>query len=179
MTKLATGILVTMTALGLSACVYVDQSDTMPDPLPNLAQQQDNPLLALADEVLKNHFAAASASADTAATGPVPTTCIAANDGRSPEALPQPQETALMERHPKLAPLLRCVDLGEGLQDETTGEPATVIELHSFTCSDEFTCSGWASAKTGGTGSPSMRYSMEWGAGGWSFVREQRLIADQ
>lgn len=160
-----------ITALGLSACVYVEASDELPAPLPKLAQQQDNPLLALADEVLTDHFAEAAS--------PVPTTCIAANDGRSPEALPQVEETALMERHPKLAPLLRCVDLGEGLQDETTGEPATVIELHSFTCSDEFSCSGWASPKTGNTGAPASRYIMEWGAGGWSFVRAQRLIADQ
>ncbi len=148
--------------VALSGCVAVPGGDeAMPAPLPKLSQQQDTPQLALLDYALADHFA----------TLPKPTTCVAANDGRTPEALASEGETALMERHPRLAPFTRCV-LSDGMwidaeAEEGAANDALVVELANFTCTDEFSCTGWVRKVRGSEGMTTSRFGMEWGANGW------------
>ncbi len=168
------GILSIAGGLALSGCVAVPGGDdSLPDPLPQLSQQQDTPQLALLDFALTSYFAAVPT--------PTITTCVAANDGRSPEALDAEGETALMERHPRLAPFTRCV-MREGNwidveAEEGAPNEAVVVELANFTCADEFSCTGWARIVRGIDGMETRRYGMEWGANGWVIVPAPVRIA--
>ena len=161
-------------ALALAGCVVVEGGDdALPAPLPKLSQQQDTPQLALLDHALAAYFA----------ENPRFTTCAAANDGRTPEALDPAGEAALMERHPRLAPFARCV-MRDGLWFDEGGEgqeggdlEATVVELANFTCTDEFSCTGWVRVNRGVAGMSSKRFGMEWGAGGWTIAPAPNLIA--
>lgn len=146
--------------------------NALPDPLPVLAQDKDRPMLALLDHVLGLHFAQPSAAHGAA-------TCVSALDGRSAEALAAPDEVMLMERHPALAPMSRCVERGGAWQDEERGLPASLVTLHSFTCSAQGSCTGWASTQTGAVASPSFRYTMAYGEGEWRFSRDPRLMAPE
>jgi len=147
------------------------RSEALPEPLPKLAEIRDNPRLSLLDHALVHYFEGA------APDGPV--VCAAAHDGRSAEALDIADETALMERHPTLAPMVRCTLQNGAWTDEDSGEEAVLLSLHSFTCASPDSCSGWISPQRGATGGMSELYRMEWGAKGWSFTRDPRLIADQ
>lgn len=160
-------------AMLAGACVYLppDRED-LPEPLPDLVQQQDQPRLALLDHVLAAHFADAPEDA--------PTTCVAVHDGRSESALAADEETMLMERHAMLAPLSRCAQQGGRWidADSEDGAEASVVALHSFTCASTTGCTGWAAAQTGAAASPSYRYTMDWDGKQWRFTRNPRLIAD-
>ena len=167
------GLIMIAGLVALSGCVAVDGGDeTMPAPLPKLSQQQDTPQLALLDYALVDHFAAL----------PEPTTCVAANDGRTPEALDTEGETALMERHPRLAPFTRCV-ISDGMwidaeAEEDAPKEAMVVELANFTCSDEFSCTGWVRKVRGIDGMTTSRFGLEWGANGWVIAPAPVRIAE-
>lgn len=154
---------------GLAACVPVaQQSEDLP-PLPPLSGQQANPRLALLEHVVGAYFASDIANR--------PTVCAAVHDGREEDALPPDDEVALIERFDQLAPMSRCTLSGGSWRDAETEQPALVFTLHSFTCSSEARCTGWAGYRAGAAASMSSLYTMEWRSGGWSFARDTRAIA--
>jgi hypothetical protein len=95
----------------------------------------------------------------------------------SEEALPPEEETALIARFERLAPFARCTWTASGWQDSESGEPALVFTIHSFTCSSETKCTGWASYTAGAVAAPSALYRMTYGEGRWAFERDLRLLA--
>ena len=167
------GLFMIAGGLVLTGCVVTPEGeDVLPAPLPQLAQQQGTPQLALLDYALVDHFA----------TLPKPTTCVAANDGRTPEAFDAEGETALMERHPRLAPFARCVlregDWIDAEAEEGASNEALVVELANFTCADEFSCTGWVRKVRGVDGMTTARFGMEWGANGWAIAPAPVRVAE-
>lgn len=148
-------------ALLLGACV----NETAAGPsLPPLAQDREQPALALIEHVLAEHFAGAGAGADP------PTTCVAL----SPDALTAEQEEALIARFPRLAPRDRCETRGAGQADAITGERAVLVQVYGFECSDAANCSAWVSRPA----SPAMRYEMRFAGSAWRFTGDRRVLAD-
>ncbi len=158
-------------AAALTGCVYsapLDSSEA--DALPPLAADRAEPRLALAEHLLAEYFA--SDIADR------PTVCLAVSEGRSEAALPPEQETALLTRFARLAPLARCTWGAQGWRDAESEVAALVFTIHSFTCAGETSCSGWASYTAGSAPAPSALYRMAFAGGRWSFERDLRLIAE-
>ena len=145
-------------ALTLGACI---SGGGDPPPLPPLAEDREQPALALFEHVLTGYFAAFGANP--------PTTCAVLRPG----PLSDEQEEALIVRFVRLAPASRCTAIGGRWQDAITGTPAQVVEVYDFTCRSPTQCTGWASAP----GSPSARYSMQFEGARWSFTRDPRIIA--
>lgn len=146
-------------ALALGACV---SGGGAPPPLAPLAEEQEQPALALFEHVLTGHFAAFGASP--------PTTCAQL----SPTPLTAAQEKALIVRFVRLAPASRCVSAGNATTDAITQEPAVRVQVYDFACSAPDRCTGWASVP----GSPAARYAMRFEAGRWHFTRDPRLLAE-
>lgn len=146
-------------ALTLGACVA---GGGAPPPLPPLAQDQEQPALALLEHVLTGHFAAFGANP--------PTTCVVLR----PEPLSAGQEEALIIRFVRLAPASRCVPAAGGWRDALTEKPAQVVELYDFACRAPDLCTGWISTP----GSPAARYAMRFEGSQWRFTRDPRLIAE-
>src|SRR5688500_14408415 len=96
-------------AMTLSACI---SGGGAPPPLPALAEDQEQPALALLEHVLTGHFAAFGANP--------PTTCAVLRPG----PLSAEQEEALIGRFVRLAPAARCMASGSAPVDGITGEPA-------------------------------------------------------
>src|SRR5690606_21000290 len=144
---------------GLAACVY---GGGEPPPLPKLAEDAQQPVLALLEHVLTGHFAALGANP--------PTTCARLG----PDPLSDEQEEALITRFVRLAPASRCIPAGEGWQDAITEEPAQVVQLYDFNCREPQQCTGWVAAP----GSPAKRYAMRFESGTWRFTADPRIIAE-
>ena len=146
-------------ALALGACV---SDGGEPPPLPPLAEDQEQPVLALFEHVLTGHFAAFGANP--------PTTCASLRPG----PLSAQQEEALIVRFVRLAPASRCRAAAGGWSDAITDEPAQVVEVYDFTCRSTTQCTGWVNAP----GSPAKRYAMQFQDGAWRFTADPRLIAE-
>jgi hypothetical protein len=147
-------------ALPLAACVSGGGEPRPPAPL---AEDREQPVLALFEHVLTGYFAAFGANP--------PTTCATLRPG----PLSAEQEEALIVRFVRLAPASRCVAAGAGLTDSITGEPAQRVEVYSFTCASPELCTGWVTAP----GHASTRYAMRFEHGAWRFTADLRRIADQ
>jgi hypothetical protein len=146
-------------AMTLSACV---SGGGEPPPLPPLAQDQSQPVLALFEHVLTGHFAAFGANP--------PTTCAMLRPG----PLTAEQEEALIVRFVRLAPASRCVAAAGVWRDAITNEPAQVVEAYDFACPASDRCTGWVAAP----GSPAKRYALRFENGAWRFTADPRLIAE-
>jgi hypothetical protein len=133
-----------------------------PPPLPPLAEDQDQPALALFEHVLTGHFAAFGANP--------PTTCALLRPG----PLSAEQEQALIIRFVRLAPASRCVAAAAGWRDKIIDEPAQVVEIYDFACRLPTQCAGWVAAP----GSPAKRYAMRFENGAWRFTADPRLLAE-
>jgi hypothetical protein len=159
--------------LMLAACVPPEQAQdgSSPKPLPPLAADKGAPLLALADHLLGQYFAS-DVAGDT-------TVCIGAHDGREEDALPPADEVALMMRHPALSPFASCGQVDGAWRDADSGDPAMVFTIHSFSCADADTCSGFGGYMAGASSSPSARYTMLWDGEAWQFTRDQRLLGGE
>jgi len=151
--------LVACLSLVLGACV---SGSGEPPPLAPLAEEQEQPLLALFEHALTGHFAAFGANP--------PTTCASLRPGQ----LSAEQEKALIARFVRLAPGERCLAARGGWQDSITGEPAQIVEVYDFACRTPTQCIGWVTAP----GSPSKRYAMSFENGAWRFTADPRLIAE-
>lgn len=156
-------------SLALAGCAPLAQDDAGMPPLPALAAQQANPRLALLEHVLAGYFASDITNR--------PTVCAAVQDGREVNALPPADEIALIERFDRLAPLSRCSQVGGRWRDAESEEPALVFSLHSFTCSSEASCTGWAGYSAGAAASMSYLYTMAWNGEEWAFTRDPRALA--
>jgi hypothetical protein len=139
-----------------------------PKELPSLRLQQGQPLLALADHLLRNYYASDVVSQ--------PTVCLAVNDGREGVALPPQDERALMMRHVRLSPFSRCIRDGLSVVDGETGAPALVFALHSFTCADASHCTGFSGYDVGDQQALSSLHRMTWDGAAWQFEQNRRLI---
>jgi len=145
--------------LALGACI---SGGGEPPPLPPLAEDREQPVLALFEHVLTGHFATFGANP--------PTTCAQLRPG----PLSDEQEEALIIRFVRLAPASRCVAAGSGWRDAITEEPAQVIEVYDFVCRTPTQCTGWVAAP----GSPAKRYALRFESGIWRFTADLRLIAE-
>src|SRR5688572_11611902 len=103
-------IVISMT-LALGACI---SGGGEPPPLTPLAEDREQPVLALFEHVLTGHFAAFGANP--------PTTCAVLR----PAPLSAKQEEALIVRFVRLAPASRCAAAGGAWRDAITEEPAQV-----------------------------------------------------
>jgi len=148
-----------LAASGLAACVY-DGGD--PPPLPPLAEDRSQPVLALFEHALTDYFAGAGARG--------PTTCASLG----PRPLTAEQEQALTTRFVRLAPADRCQAAAGGWRDAITGERAEVVQVYDFACRSETSCTGWVRAP----GKPAMRYAMRFADGAWHFDGDPRIIAE-
>jgi hypothetical protein len=151
--------IITGLTLALGACV---SGGGEPPPLAPLAEDREQPALALFEHVLAGHFAAFGANP--------PTTCAMLRPG----PLSAEQEEALIVRFVRLAPASRCASAGGGWQDSITGEPAQVVEVYDFACRAPHRCTGWAAAP----GSPAKRYALRFEGDTWRFTADPRLIAE-
>ena len=131
-------------------------------PLAPLAEDADQPLLALFEHVLTNHLA--TFGPDT------PTTCAVLRTG----PLDAEQEDALIARFVRLAPASRCRAEGGNWRDTVTGQPAQVVEVYEFACRAPDQCTGWVAAP----GSSAKRYAMGFEDGAWRFTADPRTIAE-
>ena len=130
-------------------------------PLAPLAEDADQPLLALFEHVLTNHFA--TFGPDT------PTTCAVLRTG----PLDAEQEDALIARFVRLAPASRCRAEGGKWRDTVTGQPAQVVEVYDFACRAPLQCTGWVVAPQ----RPATRYAMRYEDGAWRFAADLRMVA--
>ena len=146
-------------AFTLSACV---SGGGEPPPLPSLAEDQGQPVLALFEHVLTGYFAGAGANA--------PTTCASLGPG----PLTKEQEAALIARFVRLAPAGRCVEAATGTIDAITGDPAQHVQVYEFACPTASLCSGWVAVP----GKPASRYAMRFEGGQWRFDGDLRIIAE-
>lgn len=146
-------------ALTLGACV---SGGGAPPPLPPLAEDAGQPVLALFEHVLTGHFAAFGANP--------PTTCAELR----PTPLSAEQEEALIVRFVRLAPASRCLATAGGPTDAITSERAALVQVYDFACPTPTQCTGWVAAP----GSPAARYAMRFEGGQWRFTRDPRLIAE-
>lgn len=145
--------------LFLAACV---SGGGDPPPLPPLAKDPEQPVLALFEHALTGHFAAFGANP--------PTTCAALRPG----PLTAEQEEALIARFVRLAPASRCVAAAGGWRDSITQDAAQLVEVYGFACRSAMQCIGWVTAP----GSPSRRYAMRFESGQWRFTADPGLIAE-
>jgi hypothetical protein len=148
-------------SLLLGACV--NQPASAPA-LPPLAQDRDEPVLALIEHVLAEHFAREGAATDP------PTTCVELR----PDPLTSSQEEALIARFPRLAPRARCETEMPPPSDEFTGERAVLVQVYGLECSDATHCAAWVSPP----GSPAVRYAMVFESDTWAFARDRRILAE-
>jgi hypothetical protein len=146
-------------ALALGACV---SGVGEPPPLPPLAEDPEQPVLALFEHVLTGYFTTFGANP--------PTTCARLRPG----PLSDEQEESLIVRFVRLAPASRCVADGSGWHDAITEQPAQVVEVYEFACQSATQCRGWVAAP----GSPAARYAMRFEADEWRFTRDPRLLAE-
>ncbi len=140
-----TKLLVPSIMLALAACVSGGNG-----PLPKLAHDPEQPVLALFEHVLTAHFAGAGASG--------PATCARLE----PEPLTAAQEKALIERFARLSPASQC------------GEGDAAVRVYGFACASDALCGGWATRP----GAPAMRYAMRFVDGAWRFDGDMRVIAE-
>jgi len=145
-------------ALSLGACV---SGGGAPPALPPLAEDSEQPLLALFEHVLTAHFITFGANP--------PTTCAALREG----GLTAEQEQELTARFVRLAPASRCKPEGAELRDAFTGEPARMVEVYDFVCREPLRCTGWVAAP----GRPATRYAMRYEDGAWRFAEDLRRVA--
>jgi len=150
--------IVPLLALALGACV---SGGGAPPPLAPLAEDAEQPMLALFEHVLTGHFATFGASS--------PTVCAVLRSGE----LSAEQEQALMTRFVRLAPASGCKAAGAEWRDAITDEPAQVIEVYDFVCREPLRCTGWAIAPQ----RPATRYAMRFEDGAWRFTADLRMIA--
>lgn len=143
----------------LGACV---SGSGIPPAPPPLAENADEPALALLEHVLTGHFVVFGANP--------PTTCAMLRPG----PLSAQQEEALITRFVRLAPASRCVAEGEGWRDGITQEPAQVVQLYDFRCREPEQCTGWVAAP----GSPAKRYAMRFESGTWRFTADPQILAE-
>lgn len=155
MTRLA----MALATSALAACV---SGGGAPPPLPKLAEDPEQPALALFEHALTGYFAAFGANP--------PTTCALLRPG----PLSAEQEEALISRFVRLAPASRCVAAGDAWRDAITDEPAQVLQLYDFACRTPQQCTGWIAAP----GSPAKRYAMRFEGGVWQFTGDPRVIAE-
>lgn len=149
-----------LAASGLAACV---SGGGAPPPLPPLAEDREQPVLALFEHVLTGYFAEAGARG--------PTLCASF----MPEPLSAKQEEALILRFVRLAPADRCrASEDGGWRDAITGEPAGAARVYAFACASATLCSGWAAVP----GKPAIRYAMRFEDGAWRFDGDPRIIAE-
>ena len=146
-------------ALALGACVA---GGGAPPPLTPLAQDAEQPMLALFEHVLKDHFATFGAGS--------PTTCAVLRSGQ----LSAEQERELMVRFVRLAPASRCRSEGDGWRDTITEEPAQIVQVYDFACRAPDQCTGWVAAP----GSSAKRYAMRFDNGAWRFTADPRTLAE-
>jgi len=163
-------VLLMLAALPAACAQNADLQQSDAPTLPPLAADAAEPRLALAEHLLAEYF-----SSDIVAP---PTICLAVTDGRAEEALPPEQETALITRFPKLAPLSRCTKSRAAWQDSENEQPALVFAIYNFSCASATNCSGWASYTAGATAAPSSLYRMRYEGGRWQFERDRRRIAE-
>lgn len=147
-------------ALALTSCV---SGEGLPAP-ERLALDQSRPQLALLEQVLREHFAGQGSGSQA------PTTCAT----RRPRALSAEEETELMTRFVRLAPISRCRSTPGGYVDSIVGTRADVIELYDFACTDAAHCAGWITRP----GQPATRHALEWREGEWHFTSDRRLLAE-
>jgi hypothetical protein len=157
--KILTRFALGLATSALAGCVY---GGGEPPPLPKLADDPKQPVLALFEHVLTGYFAGAGVNG--------PTTCASLR----PNALTAEQEKELIARFVRLAPGERCQAAAGGLRDAITHDPAQVVEVYEFACSEPTRCIGWASVP----GAPATRYAMRFDAGAWRFTGDPRLIAE-
>ena len=157
-------------AILLTVACAPPQSAEGPGTLPELALQKDKPAPALAEHLLLDYFG--SDIVDP------PTVCVAQQGETqgSYDGLPVDDEVALIERFPQLAPLSRCTLTNGTWQDSESGEPAMVFDIHSFTCSDDTHCSGWAGYTAGSEKGEYAQYDMTYADGRWAFERKDRRL---
>src|SRR5688572_29120174 len=146
-------------AFALGACAA---GGGVPPPLAPLAQDQEQPVLALFEHVLTGYFAGAGTSG--------PTTCARL----SPTPLTAEQERALVARFVRLAPVERCTAAAQGPVDAITGEAAAVVQVYEFACQSSDLCSGWVQVP----GAPATRFAMRFEDGAWRFDSNRRILAD-
>lgn len=156
---IVTRLALVLATSSLAACV---SGGGEPPPLPKLAEDIEQPALALFEHVLTGHFAAFGANP--------PTTCALLRPG----PLSDEQEEALITRFVRLAPASRCVATEDAWRDGITQEPAQVIELYDFACREPGQCTGWVAAP----GSPAKRYAMRFSDGRWQVTSDPRIIAE-
>ena len=159
MASMLRSLLPLVPTLVLAACV---SSTGEAPPLPKLAEDPEQPVLALFEHVLTGHFAAFGANA--------PTTCAAL----SPRPLTPEQEEALIVRFARLAPAARCVARGSEVADAITDAPAALVQVYDFACRGETQCTGWVARP----GAPATRYAMRFADGAWRFDADPRIIAE-
>jgi hypothetical protein len=116
--------------------------------LPKLAENREQPVLALFEHALTDHFAGGGNATTCASFAPTPLT--------------EAQEGALLSRLARLAPASRC-ESGDA-----------VVQVYDFTCRDADVCSGWVARP----GAPAARYAMRFEGGVWRFDRDLRVIAE-
>jgi hypothetical protein len=131
-----------------------------PPPLAPLAEDSEQPLLALFEHVLTGHFATFGANP--------PTTCATLRPG----GLSAEQEQELIARFVRLAPAGRCKTVADGWRDAFTDEPAQVVEVYDFVCREPLQCRGWVAAP----GRPATRYAMRFEDGAWRFAEDLRRV---
>ena len=132
-----------------------------PPPLPPLAEDRAQPVLALFEHVLTGYFARVGA------TGP--TTCAQLTPG----PLTAEQERELIARFVRLAPAARCLAAAGGPIDAITREPAALVQVYDVRQADTAT-TAWAAVP----GAPAIRYTMRFDNGAWRFDSDPRLIAE-
>ena len=149
---------ITGLALTLGACI---SGGGEPPPLAPLAEDAEQPVLALLEHVLTGHFAAFGANP--------PTTCARLLPG----PLSAEQEEALIARFVRLAPASRCRAESGKWRDTVTGQPAQVVEVYDFACRAPLQCTGWVVAPQ----RPATRYAMRYEDGAWRFAADLRMVA--
>lgn len=146
-------------AFALGACAV---GGGAPPPLVPLAQDSEQPVLALFEHVLTGYFARAGAGG--------PTTCARL----SPTPLTDVQERALIARFVRLAPAERCAAAGDGAVDAITGQAAQVVQVYEFACQSPALCSGWVAIP----GATAARYTIRFEGGAWRFDSDRRALGE-
>lgn len=137
--------------LVLSAALAACVSSAGTEPAALLAEDQEQPELALFEHVLTGHFAGLGANG--------PMTCVAL----SPRPLTAQQESELLDRFVRLEPAEQC----------RTGD-GDVVQVYDFACLSDELCGGWVTR----SGAPATRYAMRFENGAWRFDRDIRILAE-
>ena len=155
-----TRIAVVLAAGALAACVVENESKPRLPPLPPLAADQGQPVLALFEHVLTGYFAGVGPNA--------PTICAALRPG----PLSATQEQELIARFVRLAPAARCRVEASGAVDALTEGPAVVIEIADFACGPAG-CAGSVTLP----GRPAARHALRFEEGAWRFDGNVGVVA--